>query len=392
MKKFILFLMPTLLLLFITSCEKEKGCKDSTAINYSSTAEEDDNSCLYDSTTVESPTISSNLIIGNWKLKSLKNRFDAPREMMDQLIAGFQTMSDEEFKSEFGNIDKPTTYEAWLSLLTEEGIPEPLVMDEEITITFTSTRILMPEEDGTDTIDYTIENNRITLIDGGENLFNNFTHLDIVKLNETELTLEVEVNILQSVMGQANDGITDVNSLKVIMSMSFVRESGEIPGFPSDTLNLNPEDSIAIIKNALKGTWDIDTVEYTYNSDSAIQENFTYYQELSPEQFLEEWGVEKPSSTDDLLNFAKNSIWYNTSNDNFIEFTPNTFRISDEGDLTNFDYRLIDIDRIQFFETGDALTFKYLDIDICTETRLVLSGTMTDEEDASITIRCKRRN
>lgn len=219
MKKFILFLAPTLLLLCITSCKKEKGCKDSTAINYSPTAEEDDNSCLYDS-----PTTSSNLIIGNWKLKSIKNRFDAPREMMDQLIAGFQTMSDEEFKSEFGNIDKPTTYEAWLSLLTEEGIPEPLVMDEEITITFTSTRILMPEEDGTDTTDYTIENNRITLVDGGEHFFDEFTHLDVVKLNETELILEEEVNIQESIMGQANNSITDENSLKVIVSISFVRE------------------------------------------------------------------------------------------------------------------------------------------------------------------------
>jgi peptidoglycan hydrolase CwlO-like protein len=53
MKKVIAIILP-LTLVCVVSCSKEKGCTDAAATNYMASAEEDDNSCLYDSTGTDS--------------------------------------------------------------------------------------------------------------------------------------------------------------------------------------------------------------------------------------------------------------------------------------------------------------------------------------------------
>jgi len=54
MKKKVLLLFSVVVMLaaFSTSCTKECGCMDEDATNYSSTAEEDDGTCLYEGSVV----------------------------------------------------------------------------------------------------------------------------------------------------------------------------------------------------------------------------------------------------------------------------------------------------------------------------------------------------
>ena len=53
-------ILSLLLLLLASSCKKQEGCTDSTAINYDVSAERDDGSCLYTTGCTDATAINYN--------------------------------------------------------------------------------------------------------------------------------------------------------------------------------------------------------------------------------------------------------------------------------------------------------------------------------------------
>ena len=129
MKKLILF--TTLgLFLFVTSCKKEEGCTDKTAVNYNADAEKDDKSCLY----------YSDLIIGSWKGKTIEVSVELSEEMTQVIIQYLSMMNPEDFEFEF-DVPMPTTQDEWLIFVEDFTNQTEDITGETIEITETTISI-----------------------------------------------------------------------------------------------------------------------------------------------------------------------------------------------------------------------------------------------------------
>lgn len=172
----------TILISIITfsSCEEDSvtGCTDSTAINYDSSATENDNSCEYENTS------NSDLIIGVWNVDSSSISMIMPQEMIGLLMMMSSMMSPEEFEEEMG-FPMPSSQDEWDALSTI-GI----LQDGEIsgTASITSSTFTMNDLDDVTELEYQLVNDStIEFLNLEEDM--DFEYFTINQVNETNLVL-----------------------------------------------------------------------------------------------------------------------------------------------------------------------------------------------------------
>ena len=181
MKKLILF--TTLgLFLFVTSCKKEEGCTDKTAVNYNADAEKDDKSCLY----------YSDLIIGSWKGKTIEVSVELSEEMTEEFIQFLSVMNPEDFEFEF-DVPMPTTQDEWLIFVEDFTNQTEDITGETIEITETTISI------GGQPIEYEFTSNESFEINNPiEDLDEfNITYFDIETCTKTDLVLVSQIDIIE---------------------------------------------------------------------------------------------------------------------------------------------------------------------------------------------------
>ena len=172
----------TILISIITfsSCEEDSvtGCTDPTAINYDSSATENDSSCEYENTT------NADLIIGDWNVDSSNVNIIMPQEMIDLLMMMSSIMSPEEFEEEMG-FPMPSSQDEW-DALSSIGISQ----DAEIsgTASITSSTFTMNDLDDITELEYQLVNDStIEFLNLEEDM--DFEYFTINEVNETNLVL-----------------------------------------------------------------------------------------------------------------------------------------------------------------------------------------------------------
>lgn len=172
----------TILISMITfsSCEEDSvtGCTDPTAINYDSSATENDSSCEYENTS------NSDLIIGVWNVDSSSISMIMPQEMIGLLMMMSSMMSPEEFEEEMG-FPMPSSQDEWDALSTN-GISQ----DGEIigTASITSSTFTMNDIDDVTELEYQLVNDTIIeFLNLEEDM--DFEYFTINEVNETNLVL-----------------------------------------------------------------------------------------------------------------------------------------------------------------------------------------------------------
>ena len=172
----------TILISMITfsSCEEDSvtGCTDPTAINYDSSATENDSSCEYENTS------NSDLIIGVWNVDSSSISMIIPQEMIGLLMMMSSMISPEEFEEEMG-FPMPSSQDEWDALSTN-GISQ----DGEIigTASITSSTFTMNDIDDVTELEYQLVNDTIIeFLNLEEDM--DFEYFTINEVNETNLVL-----------------------------------------------------------------------------------------------------------------------------------------------------------------------------------------------------------
>ena len=172
----------TILISIITfsSCEEDSviGCTDPTAINYDSSATENDSSCEYENIT------NADLIIGVWNVDSSNVSIIMPQEMIDLLMMMSSIMSPEEFEEEMG-FPMPNSQDEW-DVLSSIGISQ----DAEIsgTASITSSTFTMNDLDDITELEYQLVNDStIEFLNLEEDM--DFEYFTINEVNETNLVL-----------------------------------------------------------------------------------------------------------------------------------------------------------------------------------------------------------
>ena len=194
----------TILISIITfsSCEEDSvtGCTDPTAINYDSSATENDSSCEYENTS------NSDLIIGVWNVDSSSISMIMPQEMIGLLMMMSSMMSPEEFEEEMG-FPMPSSQDEWDALSTN-GISQ----DGEIsgTASVTSSTFTMNDLDDVTELEYQLVNDStIEFLNLEEDM--DFEYFTINEVNETNL-------ILSSYFIEEDEGMTIDLAITIYLS------------------------------------------------------------------------------------------------------------------------------------------------------------------------------
>ena len=192
----------TIILSIVTfsSCEEDVdfvvGCMDSEALNYNSSATEDDNSCEFASLSV------SELIFGDWNLDSSSLNMIFPEDIVDLLMMMSLMMTPEEFEDEVG-FPMPSSSAEW-----DDFAVNGMSQDSDISGVLTITNSIFSVNDDQDIteLEYQLVNdNTIEFLNPGEEV--DFDHFIIDELNETNLVLttsfqveeEMIINVLHKI-------------------------------------------------------------------------------------------------------------------------------------------------------------------------------------------------
>ena len=194
----------TILISIITfsSCEEDSvtGCTDPTAINYDSSATENDSSCEYENIS------NSDLILGVWNVDSSNVNIIYPQEMIGLLMMMSSMMSAEEFEEEMG-FPMPSSQDEWDALSTI-GISQ----DGEIsgTASITSSTFTMNDLDDVTELEYQLVNDStIEFLNLEEDM--DFEYFTINEVNETNL-------ILSSYFIEEDEGMTIDLAITIYLS------------------------------------------------------------------------------------------------------------------------------------------------------------------------------
>tara|TARA_B110000977_G_C10865953_1_gene411623 strand:- start:63 stop:680 length:618 start_codon:yes stop_codon:yes gene_type:complete len=186
----------TIILSIITfsSCEEDVdfvvGCMDSEALNYNSSATEDDDSCEFASLSV------SELILGDWNLDSSSLNMIFPEDIVELLMMMSLMITPEEFEDEVG-FPMPSSSAEWDDFAVN-GISQDLDISGVLTIT-SSIFSINDDQDGITELEYQLVNeNTIEFLNPGEEV--NFDHFIIDELNETNLVLTTSFQVEEEEM------------------------------------------------------------------------------------------------------------------------------------------------------------------------------------------------
>ena len=192
----------TIIISFLTfsSCEEDidfvAGCMDSEALNYNSSATEDDNSCEFASLSV------SELIFGDWNLDSSSLNMIFPEDIVDLLMMMSLMMTPEEFEDEVG-FPMPSSSAEW-----DDFAVNGMSQDSDISGVLTITNSIFSVNDDQDIteLEYQLVNdNTKEFLNPGEEV--DFDHFIIDEVNETNLVLttsfqveeEMIINVLHKI-------------------------------------------------------------------------------------------------------------------------------------------------------------------------------------------------
>jgi len=192
----------TIILSIVTfsSCEEDvdfvAGCMDSEALNYNSSATEDDDSCEFASSSL------SELILGNWIIDSSTVNMIFPEDYVDLLMMMSLMITPEEFEEEMG-FPMPSSNAEW-----DDFAVNGMSQDSDISGVLTITNSIFSVNDDQDIteLEYQLVNdNTIEFLNPGEEV--DFDHFIIDEVNETNLVLttsfqveeEMIINVLHKI-------------------------------------------------------------------------------------------------------------------------------------------------------------------------------------------------
>ena len=180
----------TIIISFLTfsSCEEDidfvAGCMDSAALNYNSSATEDDYSCEFASSSL------SELILGNWIIDSSTVNMIFPEDYVDLLMMMSLMITPEEFEEEMG-FPMPSSNAEW-----DDFAVNGMSQDSDISGVLTITNSIFSVNDDQDIteLEYQLVNdNTIEFLNPGEEV--DFDHFIIDEVNETNLVLTTSFQV-----------------------------------------------------------------------------------------------------------------------------------------------------------------------------------------------------
>ena len=180
----------TIIISFLTfsSCEEDidfvAGCMDSEALNYNSSATEDDDSCEFASSSL------SELILGNWIIDSSTVNMIFPEDYVDLLMMMSLMITPEEFEEEMG-FPMPSSNAEW-----DDFAVNGMSQDSDISGVLTITNSIFSVNDDQDIteLEYQLVNdNTIEFLNPGEEV--DFDHFIIDEVNETNLVLTTSFQV-----------------------------------------------------------------------------------------------------------------------------------------------------------------------------------------------------
>ena len=175
-------------ILTFSSCEEDidfvAGCMDSAALNYNSSATEDDYSCEFASSSL------SELILGNWIIDSSTVNMIFPEDYVDLLMMMSLMITPEEFEEEMG-FPMPSSNAEW-----DDFAVNGMSQDSDISGVLTITNSIFSVNDDQDIteLEYQLVNdNTIEFLNPGEEV--DFDHFIIDEVNETNLVLTTSFQV-----------------------------------------------------------------------------------------------------------------------------------------------------------------------------------------------------
>lgn len=150
-----------------------------------------------------------------------------------------------------------------------------------------------------------------------------------------------------------------------------------------DALANTDDESCLYFADLIIGTWNGVTASFTVEISSEL---LPYLQMMDPYEFMDEFGVEMPTTEEEWDTLIDEGISQNESIEGIVfEFDGTNFSITEEGEVETTTYNFTTTTSFDVDE--NSLEVESFDILTCTETELILSTEIIDEgENISITL------
>ena len=150
-----------------------------------------------------------------------------------------------------------------------------------------------------------------------------------------------------------------------------------------DALANTDDESCLYFADLIIGTWNGVTASFTVEISSEL---LPFLQMMEPFEFMDEFGVEMPTTEEEWDTLIDEGISQNESIDGIVfEFDGTNFSITEEGEVETTTYNFTTTTSFDVDE--NSLEVESFDILTCTETELILSTEIIDEgENISITL------
>ena len=150
-----------------------------------------------------------------------------------------------------------------------------------------------------------------------------------------------------------------------------------------DALANTDDESCLYFADLIIGTWNGVTASFTVEISSEL---LPFLQMMEPFEFMDEFGVEMPTTEEEWDTLIDEGISQNESIEGLVfEFDGTNFSITEEGEVETTTYNFTTTTSFDVDE--NSLEVESFDILTCTETELILSTEIIDEgENISITL------
>ena len=150
-----------------------------------------------------------------------------------------------------------------------------------------------------------------------------------------------------------------------------------------DALANTDDESCLYFADLIIGSWNGVSASFTVEISSEL---LPYLQMMDPYEFMDEFGVEMPTTEEEWDTLIDEGISQNESIEGIVfEFDGTNFSITEEGEVETTTYNFTTTTSFDVDE--NSLEVESFDILTCTETELILSTEIIDEgENISITL------